>query len=127
MARTVLIIDDDSDFVEATSVLLEAKGFTVISAPNGAEGHAKAAAEKPDLLLLDVMMTYDSEGLDVATKLKQDPATRGIPVILITGIRRAMNLPFGFEADDDALPVKAVLEKPVKPELLLSTIEKALA
>ena len=127
MPKTILIIDDDADFVEATSVLLEAKGYTVTSAPNGAEGHTMAASLKPDLMLLDVMMTYDSEGLDVATKLKQDPATHGIPVILITGIRRAMTLPFGLEADDDTLPVKAVLEKPVKPELLLSTIEKALA
>jgi two-component system, OmpR family, alkaline phosphatase synthesis response regulator PhoP len=77
-------------------------------------------------MLLDVMMTYDSEGFDVARKLKEDPDTRRIPIICITGIRKALELPNGFEPDADWLPVKAVLEKPVKPDRLLKAVADAL-
>jgi len=127
MSKKVLIIDDDADFVEATTVLLETKDCSVISAPDGGQGFSIATAEKPDLILLDVMMTYDSEGLDMVKKFKEDAGTKNIPIILITGIRRAMNLPFHFESDEELLPVKAVLEKPVKPETLLDAVAKALA
>jgi hypothetical protein len=58
--------------------------------------------------------------------LKHDAATKDIPVVLVTGIRKAMNLAFGFEPDEDWLPVKTVLEKPVKPEVLLQAIRQEL-
>ncbi len=92
------------------------------SASNGRDGIQKAKAEKPDLILLDVMMTTKSEGFDVARELHGDAHLRTTPVVMVTGVRREMNLPFGFEPDGDWLPVKAVLEKPVKPEVLLKTI-----
>jgi CheY-like chemotaxis protein len=123
---TILIVDDDADMVEATADLLKVKGYTTLSASNGAEGYAKAKTAKPDLMLLDVMMAYDSEGFEIARKLKEDPATKNIPVIIVTGIRRAKALPFGFEPDDAWLPVKAVLEKPVKPDELIKAVEEAL-
>jgi CheY-like chemotaxis protein len=123
---TILVVDDDADFQEAQVTLLQAKGYTVISAPDGEQGYQKAKSQKPDLMLLDVMMTHDSEGFDLARKLKEDPATRDIPVIMITGIRKAKKLPFSFEPDEDWLPVKAVLEKPVHPDVLLKHIAEAL-
>lgn len=122
----ILVVDDDVDFVNATSTLLRAKKYTVVSAPNGEEGYTKAKAEVPDLMLLDVMMTHDAEGFEIARRLKEDPATKAIPIIMITGIRKEKGLPFGFEPDDDWLPVKAVLEKPVKPDELLKKIEEML-
>lgn len=122
----ILIVDDDTVFSTATLNLLKAKGHEVSTAPNGETGYKLAKSEKPDLMLLDVMMTYDSEGFDVARKLKEDPDTRTIPVICITGIRKAMDLPFGFGPDSDWLPVKAVLEKPVKPDRLLKAVADAL-
>ncbi|OGJ90207.1 MAG: hypothetical protein A2487_07460 [Candidatus Raymondbacteria bacterium RifOxyC12_full_50_8] len=127
MAKKILLVDDDADFVEATATLLEAKGYATVSAGNGEEGYQKAKTEKPDLILLDVMMATDSEGFETARKLKDDAATKAIPVIMITGVRKAKNLPFKFEPDADWLPVKAVLEKPVKPEVLLSAVQKALS
>jgi CheY-like chemotaxis protein len=120
----ILIIDDDPDFVDAMSNLLEAKGYEIISAPDGEEGIEKAKSEKPNLLILDVMMTRKTEGFDVARTLQKNPETKGLPVILITGIKSEMNLPFGFEPDEEFLPVKAILEKPVKPEILLKTVEQ---
>lgn len=124
--RKILVVDDDVDFIEATSALLRAKKYTVVSAPNGEEGYNRAKSEKPDVMLLDVMMAHDSEGFEIARRLKEDPATKNIPIIMITGIRKAKGLPFGFEPDEDWLPVKAVLEKPVKPDDLLAKIEDVL-
>jgi CheY-like chemotaxis protein len=104
--------------------VLEAKGYDVKSAPNGKIGIAKAREEKPDIILLDVMMTTKSEGFDVARELHKDAKLKSVPIILITGVRKEMSLPFGFEPDEAWLPVKGVLEKPVKPDVLLKTIEE---
>ena len=124
MAKKVLMIDDDPEFIEAITNVLDAKGYEVVSASNGKDGVEKAKAENPDIILLDVMMTTESEGFDVAREMHKDENAKNIPVIILTGIRKAMSLPFGFEPDETWLPVKEVLEKPVKPEVLLKTIEE---
>lgn len=122
----ILIVDDDPDLVESMKATLESHGYAVCKARNGTEGCAKAKTEKPDLMLLDVMMKHDTEGFEVAKQLKADDATRNLPVIIITGIRKAKSLPFRFEPDEDWLPVKAVLEKPVNPEDLLKHVGNVL-
>jgi len=124
MSQKVLIIDDDADFVEAISTLLEAKGYEIVSASDGQAGFEQAKTQSPGLILLDVMMTGKSEGFDVARGLKDNNITKDIPVVLITGIKKDMSLPFGFEPDEDWLPVKAVLEKPVKPDVLLKAVQE---
>jgi len=124
MAKKVLMIDDDPEFIEAITNVLDAKGYEVVSASNGKEGVEKAKAENPNIILLDVMMTTESEGFDVAREMAKDDSAKNIPVIILTGIRKAMSLPFGFEPDETWLPVKQVLEKPVKPEVLLKAIEE---
>ena len=126
MAKKVLVIDDDSDFVESIVNLLEARGYNVASASNGKEGVAAAKAEKPDVILLDVMMTTKDEGFNVARELQSSEGIKGTPVIMVTGVRKEMNLPFGFEPDETWLPVKQILEKPVKPETLLAAVADAL-
>ena len=123
MSGKILIVDDDADFVEAMTSILESKGYGVISASNGTEGFAKAKETAPDLMLLDVMMSTKTEGFDLARNLKSENSTKDIPVIMITGIRKDMNLPFGFEPDPDYLPVKALLEKPIKPDELIRAVE----
>ena len=122
----ILIVDDDEDFIESITAVLEGEGYKVSAAYNGTDGFNKAKKEKPDLMILDVMMTSDSEGFEVARKLHEDAETKNLPVVMITGIRKAKNLPFSFEPDEDWLPVKAVLEKPVKPEILLKKVKEAL-
>ena len=126
MAKKVLVIDDDSDFVESILNLLEARGYAVASASNGKEGILKAKSEKPDLILLDVMMTTKDEGFNVARELHGIDGLKKTPVIMVTGVRKEMNLPFGFEPDETWLPVKQILEKPVKPEVLLNAVADAL-
>jgi two-component system, OmpR family, alkaline phosphatase synthesis response regulator PhoP len=116
------MIDDDPEFVEAISNLLDAKGYDVHTASNGKEGIEKAKAQNPDIILLDVMMTTKDEGFNVARGLHDNEQLKDTPIIMMTGIRREMNLPFGFEPDEAWLPVRKVLEKPVKPEVLLAAI-----
>ncbi len=127
MANKILVIDDDNDFVESIVNLLEARGYEVASASNGKDGVAAAKAQNPDLILLDVMMTTRDEGFNVARELQSIDEVKGTPVIMVTGVRREMNLPFGFEPDETWLPVKQILEKPVKPETLLNAVADALA
>jgi len=124
MANKVLMIDDDPEFVEAITNLLDAKGYEVHTASNGKDGVAKAKAENPDIILLDVMMTTKHEGFDTAREMHEDETIKDTPIIIMTGIRREMNLPFGFEPDETWLPVKQVLEKPVKPEVLLKAVSQ---
>jgi twitching motility two-component system response regulator PilH len=121
MPKKILIIDDDTDYTEAVSATLSAKGYETISCVDGASGIEAARSSSPDLIILDVMMTYDSEGFDMAGKLAADSTTKSIPVILATGIRHPEDLPL--------IPgtVKATLEKPIRPDILLAAIEKALA
>ena len=126
MANKVLVIDDDNDFVESIVNLLEARGYVVASASNGQEGVEKAKADKPNLILLDVMMTTKDEGFNVARQLHEIDDLKGTPVIMVTGVRKEMNLPFGFEPDETWLPVKEILEKPIKPETLLTAVANAL-
>jgi two-component system alkaline phosphatase synthesis response regulator PhoP len=124
MAKKVLMIDDDPEFIDAITNILDAKGYDVVSANDGKDGVTKAKQEKPDIILLDVMMTTKSEGFDVARELNKDANLKGTPVVMLTGVRKEMNLPFSFEPDSDWLPVAAFLEKPIKPETLLKTIEE---
>lgn len=121
----ILIVDDDPDIVIAIQTILEAQHYQVVTAKNGEDGFSKAKNEIPALILLDVMMTNDTEGFDVVRQLKSEQRTKDIPVIIITGIRKAKTLPFKFEPDEEWLPVKAVIEKPIKPDELLKIIKEA--
>lgn len=123
MRNKILMIDDDNDFVEAMKLLLESNGYDVITASNGQEGFAKVKQESPDLILLDMMMSYKTEGADIAQAVSQDAATQACPIILITGAHRDMNFPMELRPDREDLPVKAVVEKPVKPQELLNLIK----
>lgn len=126
MTQHILVIDDDNDYVESVVNLLEAKGYDVASASNGTEGVAKAKSKKPDLILLDVMMTTRDEGFNVARELNEVDGLKETPVIMCTGVRREMSLPFSFEPDETWLPVKQILEKPIKPDALLTAVSDAL-
>ena len=126
MSKRILLVDDDQDFVASVSEWLKANGFEVTVALDGTSGIEKAKQLKPDLMILDVMMATDTEGIEVSRKIAEIAELRTMPVILLTGIRKAKNLPFGLSPDDTWLPVKIVLEKPVPPETLLKEIRKLL-
>jgi len=120
MAKTILIIDDDFEYVESTAATLQASGYKTISKENGTLGFEAAKSSSPDAIILDMMMRYDSEGLDTVSKLASDPSTKNIPIFLITGIRNPETLPIESES------IKGTLEKPINPDILLAEMKKVL-
>lgn len=127
--KDILIIDDDRDLVSSIRIVLESKDYNVRAAYNGKEGYAKIEEKPPDLIVLDVMMATDTEGFDLAFKLKNNPKYQGIPIVMITAFPKKM----AEEGPDkfqhilgESWPVSHFLEKPIDPEELLSTIDDIL-
>lgn len=116
----ILLVDDDPVFVEATKIVLESK-YQVITAHDGGEGLEKARKQKPDLILLDVIMPAE-DGFHVCKQLKQDPKLADIPVIMLTSFAQhkgETNIPV---SDGLELEAEGYLEKPISPEALLKQV-----
>ena len=122
--KRILIVDDDVEYVESNKQLLEASGYEVHTAHNGKDGLELAKKQKPDLMILDVMMATNTEGFEVARKIPQSPELKNMHVLLVTGIRKDMKLPVAFQPDETWLPVDKVFEKPIDPQMLLDEIKK---
>ena len=126
-AVTVLVVDDDRNFAQSIGDILETEGYTILYAYTGKEGVEVARRERPDVMILDVMMAHETEGFEVSKHLAEIPELAHMRVVMVTGIRKEKNLSFGFEPDEFWLPVDAVLEKPVAPRVLLHTIKQAVS
>ncbi len=122
--RTVLLVDDDADFVEMNRALLEENGYSVRVAYSGRQCLEEVAAHRPDLIILDMVMENASDGFNVSRELRNSEYTKTIPLVMITSVNDS--IPFRIEPDRTWLPVDALLEKPVEPQLLLSIVGKAL-
>jgi two-component system, OmpR family, alkaline phosphatase synthesis response regulator PhoP len=121
--KTVLIIDDDSDFVRAIQALLESSGYKVRSAGNGRDGLQLAKIVEPDLILLDVMMTERTEGFFVLQEMRRVPALSKTPVIVVSSIYSDEP---AFRVDPAAgwLPATLFLAKPMEPAKLLAEAKR---
>lgn len=122
MAKKILVVDNDPEFVEALVSVLDANGYETVSATEGKTGVEKATALQPDLVLLDIMMQNVSEGLDVALLLRDNPATKDIPIIFITGIRKPDFLMDSYRPGEEWPAIKGTLEKPIKPDDLIKKV-----
>jgi len=121
----ILLVDDDADFVESTKMVLESKPYEVIVAVNGDEGLRKAKEEKPDLILLDVIMPVE-DGFTAAEQIKKDPELAKIPVLMLTsfstkGAETSIPRSRGYE-----LETEDYIDKPVSPDDLLAVVAKHL-
>ncbi len=125
--KTILIADDDPDIVEALKTVLEASGFGVESAPNGQECLRRLRRKRPDLLILDVMMTTETEGFHVAYEIRNDPALRTLPILMLTAIEQKTGFKFAPEKDEDYLPVEEFVTKPIEPNDLVERVNRLLA
>jgi len=126
----ILIIDDDRDLVDSMQIILESKAYGVRSAYNGKEGYAEIERKIPDLIVLDVMMSTDAEGFDLAYKLQRSPQYKTIPIIMLTSFPQKMaeQGPENFQHIlGEDWPVTRFFEKPIPPEKLLATVEQLLA
>jgi CheY-like chemotaxis protein len=121
--KTVLIIDDDSDFVKAIQALLESSGYKVRSACNGRDGLQLAKTVPPDLILLDVMMSERTEGFFILQEMRRIPALHSTPVIVLSSIYSDEPV---FRVDPQAgwLPANLFLAKPVDPMRLLNEVAR---
>ena len=123
MPHKILVVDDDPDILEAISMILDSQGYKVVTARDGMEGLANLKAEKPDLLILDLLMPK-MDGFAVCKEL-QDPRWakyKGIPILILTSVReeasrRRYELETGLELDVDDY-----VEKPVSPDTLLERV-----
>ena len=124
--KTILVIDDDIDLVEIIRVTLENQGYRVIDAQTGDRGLALAVQQKPDLILLDVMMGKVDEGFQVAYQLRSNEITAEIPILMLTAVTDQTGFDFDPKRDKDFLPVNEFLEKPIGPRALLDMVRKHL-
>jgi len=114
----ILVADDDKLVQSAFSDILKYSGYSVIPAWDGEEALAVAQAEQPDLILLDIMMPKRN-GLQVTHELKLNPATRAIPIIIVTALLGA--------TAPKLIPAEVYLQKPVRPGALLDHVRRLLA
>lgn len=121
----VLVVDDDPDFVKVTKKVLEQAGHDVISAPNGAKALQVMRQERPDLVLLDIMMSYILDGLDVSREMAEDPELKDTPVVMVTSLTGVKGS--GVFPTDEYVPVDEWLSKPVEPDVLLAKVDAALS
>ena len=121
MVARVLVVDDDPVIQRLLRVNFEMEGYIVLIANDGVEGLEKARVERPDIVVLDIMMPKMS-GLDVTRALKADPETASIPVLLLSAKAQEADLRAGDESGADDY-----LTKPFEPLLLLQRVELLLA
>jgi chemosensory pili system protein ChpA (sensor histidine kinase/response regulator) len=120
----VLVVDDDPDFVKVTTRVLEKAGHEVLSASDGAKALKVMRQSAPDIVLLDIMMSYILDGLDVSREMAEDPALKDIPVIMVTSLTGVRGS--GLFPTDEYVPVDEWLSKPVDPDTLLARVNQAL-
>jgi CheY-like chemotaxis protein len=118
----ILVVDDDPDFVLVTRTVLEDAGYEVLDAANGRIALDVMRREKPDLVLLDVMMSSTLEGVDVSKEMEADPDLQEVPIVMVSSIATteyASDFP-----DDEPVPIEAWISKPVQPKVLLNTVKR---
>ncbi len=118
MPKKILAVDDEKHIVRLVQVNLERAGYAVVTANDGKEALQKVAEENPDLVVLDVMMPY-MDGFEVLQNLRRNPATREIPVIMLTAKAQDADVFKGWQSGVDCY-----LTKPFNPMELLSFVKR---
>jgi len=133
--KKILIVEDDRDLVDILTMVLEGRSYEVKRAYDATEALAAVERERPDLILLDVMMPEGTEGFHVVWNLRarQDPYFKNVPIIMLTAIHRETPLRFYPDSRDgtygagEYLDVQGFVDKPVEPDILLKEMERVLA
>jgi len=120
--KRVVCIEDDPGMIDLVKLILSRKGFQVVGAMGGREGLEAIQREKPDLVLLDLMMP-DMDGWEVYQRMKADDSTKAIPVIVVTAKAQSIDKVLGLHI----AKVDDYITKPFGPQELLESVEKVLA
>jgi len=119
---TILIVDDDQDFVEMTRTVLESDGYRTLSAASGSEALACMRREHPAVVVMDVMMEGLLDGLDATRSIRLDQSLQRIPIIMVSSI--ASSEYAAMFPTDEYLPIDTFLSKPVNPARLLEEVRR---
>ncbi len=117
----IAVIDDDPDIREASSLVLNSKGYEVVTGTNPKEGYEIVKKQNPDLIILDVMMDEPDDGFFLAQKFRREGIKT--PIIMYTSISKTVGMDFGVS---EMVPVDDFVEKPISPETLIQKVEKLL-
>ena len=124
----IVVVDDDQDIRDCLQEILEGRQYTVVTAANRTEGMEKIRTEKPDLIILDVMMSSWMDGLDMSKTLKNETEFKDTPILMLTGVKQKTGIDFEPKpGGPDWCSVDAYLHKPVEPDILVEEIEKLLS
>jgi CheY-like chemotaxis protein len=120
----ILVVDDDPDFVNAAKIILESNHHDVIAAANGDAGYQRARDDRPDLVILDVIMDTILDGLSVSRRMHDDADLVDIPVIMVTSIANSDYAE--LFPTDEYIHINAFLSKPISPDELIRQVNKYL-
>lgn len=134
-AKKILIVDDDPDIVDSLGLVLVREGYATVGAGSAEEALEKVHSERPDLIVLDVMMPEGTEGFHFVWKLRkdEDAALRDLPIVMLTAIHGTTPLRFYPEQSDGTyepgayLPVQEFFDKPVPVEAFVAAVKRLLA
>jgi DNA-binding response OmpR family regulator len=116
----ILVVEDEESLLKLESILLSSKGYDVTGVMDGKAALAQVAANPPDLVVLDIMLP-ELDGFEVCRQIKENPATKGIPVIMLTAKKNSQDYARGMEVGADAY-----ITKPFKSAKVMETIETLL-
>lgn len=126
MKRTIMVVDDDPDFLLQMTLQLEAEGYEVVTVESAGAARAQLAERRPDLVLADLMLEAPDAGFALCYEIKQkDPS---LPVIMVTAVSSAAGISFDAETDEERAWIKAdaLLNKPVRFEQLQRELQRLL-
>jgi two-component system alkaline phosphatase synthesis response regulator PhoP len=125
----ILVVDDDLDFIEISKLSLEGRGYQVLSAFNAKEGWKMVEKEKPELIIMDLMMERLDSGMALSQQIKGHPQYAAVPILMLTSIARDTGMDFTPRTEEDlrGLKVDDYSSKPIKPQVLLEKVERLLA
>lgn len=121
----ILLIDDDPDFIEANSIILDANGFEVLTASSINEGFRKVREDKPAVIVLNVLMENADEGFTLARRIRGELKSTA-PFVMLSSVAQETGYLFRPDEHPDYYPVNHFLEKPVSPAVLLEKIRSSL-
>jgi DNA-binding response OmpR family regulator len=122
----LVVIDDDPDVRDALAIILESAGYDVTCCAAGSEGLAAIRARPTDLIILDLMLAWPSEGFHLASELRKDAVLGAIPIIMISAIGAALAADYARQAGAEAVPVERYLDKPLAAATVLAAVAETL-
>ena len=128
MAKAKIVVtDDDPEIRDTLQAMLEMRGYRAVTAADRDEGMDTIRRERPDLVILDVMMESWQDGFEMSREMRKDPELKNIPILMLTAVGERTGIDVKSSAGDPTwLPVDSFLEKPVAPSVLFTRIEELL-